>query len=164
MKIKRTIDGKEYEFELTSQEMSNAWWEEEEKDTRNEADWAFDHYLAPDGNYDSDEPRINGEDGKIPGSAAYRDAWREVFVNSWMMWNDGAWMDYIPKHPLTYYREMTLEDMLPIVKATEAWLDAHPITDREKARKAVMEAYIRHINGEEPIGDISEICEKALAG
>ena len=90
MKIKRTINGQEYEFELTRKELSQALYEETENDLRKEADYAFDHYLVseekPD--FSTDKPRVNEEAGIIPGSAAYRSAWREVFLDSHSMWED----------------------------------------------------------------------------
>ena len=156
MKIKRTIDGKEYEFELTGQELSNAWWEAEEDDIRKEADYQFDFGLCAERSdgLDYDSPRTDGDEGTIPGSTAYRDAWRETFVDSWMMWNDGAWGEYIQKHPLTYYKEMTLNDMLP---------EAHPVVDREVARKAVMDEFRKSISGEGPMsGTPAEILDRLL--
>lgn len=165
MKIKRTIDGKEYEFELTSQELSNAWWEAEENDIREEADFQFDFGLCAEGDdgHDLDSPRMDGDEGMIPGSTAYRDAWRETFVDSWMMWEDGAWGEYIPKHPLTYLKEMTLNDMLPYVQETEKWLKSHPVVDREVARKAVMDEFRKSISGEGPMsGTPAEILDRLL--
>lgn len=162
MKIKRTIDGKEYEFELTANELSNAWYEEQEKELKYEADWAFDHCIAQD-KYSNNEPRINDEPGAIPGSKAYRDAWRETFLDSWMMWEDHAWEEYMSIHPLAQYKEMTLNDMLPYVQETEKWLEAHPVVDREVARKAVMDEFRKSISGEGPMsGTPAEILDRLL--
>lgn len=164
MKIKRTIDGKEYEFELTRQELNEAWWESQRLDLGFEADYRFDHNLASGGDYPSENPRTNGEAGTIPGSKAYRDAWREVFYDSWNMWEDGGFENFgNGEHPYKQIETMTLDSMLPYVKEVEKWLDAHPAADKEYIRTAVMKDYIKHINGEEPIGDIREICEKAHA-
>lgn len=161
-KITRIIEGKEYEFELTENELSSAWYEWTVSELEFEADWAFDHYLAKD-KYKSNAPRINNEPGQMPGSEAYRDAWRETFLDSWMMWNDGAWEEYIPKHPLTCYKEMTLETMLPYVQETEKWLKTHPIVDREVARKAVMDEFRKSISGEGPMsGTPAEILDRLL--
>lgn len=165
MTIKRTVEGKEYEFELSSQELSNAWWEAEENDIRKEADFQFDFGLCAErsNGLDLDSPRTDGDEGPIPGSAAYRDAWRETFVDSWMMWNDGAWEEYIQKHPLTCYKEMTLKTMLPYVQETEKWLEAHPVVDREVARKAVMDEFRKSISGEGPMsGTPAEILDRLL--
>ena len=163
-KITRIIEGKEYEFELTENELSNAWYEWTVNELEFEADWAFDHYLAKD-KYKSNAPRINNEPGQIPGSEAYRDAWRETFLDSWMMWNDGAWEEYIPMHPFTCYKEMTLETMLPYIQETEKWLKTHPIVDREVARKAVMDEYRKSISGDAPMSRTpAEILDKLLKG
>lgn len=167
MKIKRTVEGKEYEFELTSQELSNAWWEAEEDDIRKEADYQFDFGLCAERGAcrDCDAPRTDGDEGQIPGSAAYRDAWRETFFDTWVMWEDGAWEEYIPKHPLTYLKEITLNDMLPYVQETEKWLENHPIVDKEVARKAVMDEFRKSIGGEGPMsGTPSEILGRMIGG
>lgn len=165
MRITREIDGKEYEFELTAEELSNAWYEETENDLRKEADWAFDHYLSseetPD--FSSDEPRINGEASLIPGSEAYRNAWREVFVDSHQLWEDHGWERFMAEHPLTQLRRMSLEDMKPVVDETEKWLNSHPGADREYVRQAVMKEFINHIWGTEPMRNIWEICMDACS-
>ena len=160
LKITRTIDGKEYEFELTAKELSDAWYEETERDLRKEADWAFDHYLTETGKSDfsSDDPRVTGESGIIPGSKAYRDAWREVFVDSHQMWEDHGWERFMKEHPLTQIRRMSLEDMKPVVDETEKWLDRHPGADREHVRRAVMKEFLDHIWGTEPMREIKFIC------
>lgn len=165
MKITRTINGKEYEFELTAEELSKAWYEETERDIREEADWAFDHYLTSGGtpDFSSDEPRINGEAGLIPGSQAYRDAWREVFADSHQMWEDHGWERFMKEHPLAQLRMMSLEDMKPVVDETEKWLSSHPGADREYVRKAVMKDFIDHIGGVEPMRNIWEICMDACS-
>lgn len=64
-------------------------------------------------------------------------------------------------HPMAQVKEMTLTDMLPYVKETEKWLDAHPAADKETIRKAVMAEFRKHINGNGPMDDVSVICEKA---
>ena len=44
-----------------------------------------------------------------------------------------------------------MEDMKPVVDETENWLDKHPGADREHVRKAVMEEFLDHIWGAEPM-------------
>ena len=77
---------------------------------------------------------------------------------------DGEWQRFMAKHPFRQFDEMTLETMLPYVNETEKWLEAHPVADKEYIRGVVMKAYERHIDGEEPMGEVSEMCEKALKG
>lgn len=60
-----------------------------------------------------------------------------------------------------FVKEMTLSDMLPYVKETEKLLDAHPAADKETIRKAVMDEFRKHINGDGPMDDVSAICERA---
>lgn len=166
MRIMREIDGKEYAFELTEEELSQAWYEETENDLRKEADWAFDHYIAGNGkpDFSSDEPRINGEPGLIPGSEAYRDAFREIFVDSHELWEDHGWERFMSEHPLAQIRMMSLEDMKPVVDETEKWLSSHPGADREYIRKAVMKEFIDHIWGVEPMREVKLICMDAYSG
>ena len=161
MKITRTINGQNITIELTAKELSDAWWEETINDLQREADYAFDCNLSKDMAYPGETPRINNEPGDIPGSEAYRDAFRETFVDSYYMWEDHAWEDYMRIHPMAQFREMTLSDMLPYVKETEKWLEAHPAADKETIRKAVMAEFRKHINGDSPMDDVSAICERA---
>ena len=161
MKIKRTIDGKEYEFELTQSELNEAHAEQEEKWLRYEAGWAFDNYLAEKGYDTAEKPRVNGEPGKIPGSEAYRNAWCEMFLDSHSMREDHEWERYMAEHPLAQIRRMSLEDMKPVVDETEKWLGSHPGADREYIREAVMKEFISHIWGTEPMRDVRTICVEA---
>lgn len=161
MKIKRTIDGKEYEFELTQSELNEAYAEQEEKWLRYEAGWAFDNYLAEKGHDTAEKPRVNGEPGEIPGSKAYRDAWCEMFFDSHSMWEDHEWERFMAEHPLAQIRRMSFEDMKPVVDETEKWLGSHPGADREYIRGAVMKEFVNHIWGTEPMRDIRTICVEA---
>ena len=161
MKITRTIDGKEYEFELTDLEIYQAHAEREEQWLRYEAGWAFDNHLAEKGYDTAEKPRINGEPGEIPGSEAYRDAWCEMFLDSHSMWEDHGWERFMTEHPLAQIRRMSLEDMKPVVDETEKWLDSHPGADKEHVRKAVMKEFLDHIWGIDPMRDIKIICMDA---
>lgn len=161
MKIKRTIDGKEYEFELTDMEIYQAHAEREEQWLRYEAGWAFDNYLAEKGCSTAEAPRVNGEPGEIPGSEAYRNAWCEMFLDSHSMWEDHGWERYMAEPPLAQIRRMSLEDMKPVVDETEKWLGSHPGADREYIRRAVMKEFIDHIWGTEPMRDVRTICVEA---
>lgn len=161
MKITRTIDDREYEFELTDMEIYQAHAEREEQWLRYEAGWAFDNYLAEKGYDTAEKPRINGEPGEIPGSEAYRDAWCEMFLDSHSMWEDHGWERFMTEHPLAQIRRMSLEDMKPVVDETEKWLGCHRGADREHVRKAVMKEFIDHVWDIEPMRDIKVICMDA---
>lgn len=116
----------------------------------------FDHYLVseekPD--FSTDKPRVNGEAGIIPGSAAYRSAWREVF-------QDHGWERFMVEHPLAQIRRMSLEDMKPVVDETEKWLGSHPEANREHVRGIVMTEFLNHIWGINPMRNIHAICMDA---
>lgn len=161
MKITRTIDGKEYEFELTDMEIYQAHAEREEQWLRYEAGWAFDNYLAEKGYDTAEKPRVNGEPGEIPGSAAYRDAWCEMFLDSHSMWEDHAWERFMINHPITQIRQLALEEIKPVIDETEKWLDSHPGADREHVRGAVMKEFLNHVWGIDPMRDIKIICMDA---
>ena len=114
--------------------------EREEQWLRYEAEWAFDNYLAEKGYDTAEKPRINGEPGEIPGSAAYRDAWCETFLDSHSMWEDHEWERFMINHPLTQIRQLALEEIKPVIDETEKWLDSHPGADKEHVRGICMDA------------------------
>lgn len=151
MKITRTIDGVEHEFELTNAELLEAYTDVMEADLRYEADYQFDEGIVADDNRTAGSQevmRVHGEPGPIPGYKAYRNAFEELYVNLWYMWEDGLWEDHMPKHMLTVFREEALSCLKPFADDLERHLLELPEKKRAGKRRAVMKKYLQIVTYE----------------